>query len=120
MGIEFNTGIRSSWYTSHCDILCGFEDSHGKMVAVEPEDENAIYYWTRFLQDEELKHINIIRQAKGFTFMPRLANVGNGKFAAVYSQRERMDVEKKIFADKKINVTTIENLAKNINFQRGA
>jgi hypothetical protein len=109
---EFQTGIRSKWYIEKHNLLIGYPDKNMKIIAIQPEDNASIYYWTRYLQDDELNYINNQRKINKLSIFQRLAYIGNGRYIPVNNQKQRIETEKRIFNNEKILNETKEFLKK--------
>lgn len=100
--LEVNTSHTSYFYNKYRNILIPtYSDIHYRNQCVVPEDDNAMYFWTKWLFDTELLMINEERTKCNFPPLIRLAYTGGDKYVRVNSIAERYQVEKKCFEGKK-------------------
>lgn len=126
MPIEFKTATHTKAFNEYSPMLLGvefrYENGDIEKIAVHAcKEYEDIYYMTKYMRDEELDFINQQRIEKWkhsktpYQPLPRLAYIGDGKFQAVRNQYERMELEKRIFANDNHNhsVSQAENTASN-------
>lgn len=63
-----------------------------------PQDEVAMHWATKWLEDHELEEINKARVQAGFPELIRLASIGGGKFRKAVSFQQKKYFEHEAFA----------------------
>jgi len=99
MSVEFNTSSHTISYTNYFYILSG-----NNSYVYNPSIEADIYYITKYLRDNELAEINKNRIRNGIKPIPRLAYIGDGRYMACNSQKQRIEIEKEIFLNNQTNI----------------